>query len=135
MRKYEFLEHTADIKFRVYGKTINEIFENAALAFSELVSRGVKIKSRKKKKIKVNGEDRESLLHNFLDELIYLLDAENFIVKEAKIKLKNNMLYGEVLGDDVANYSNLDHVKAATYAEMYIRENKGRWEAQVVVDV
>jgi len=53
--KYEFLEHTADVKFRAYGKTLEEAFENVALAFAETVSKGEKIKEKKKKSISVKG--------------------------------------------------------------------------------
>ena len=42
-KKFEFLEHTADIKFRAYGETINNLFESCVLAFSSFVSRGKKI--------------------------------------------------------------------------------------------
>ena len=45
-------------------------------------------------------------------------------------------LEGEVFGDDAVNYKDLDHIKAATYSEMYIRQKKDKsWEAQVVLDV
>lgn len=133
--KFKFFPHTADIKFRTYGKNINEVFENCALAFCEIIGRGDKIKNVKKKKIKLQGEDNESLLYNFLDELIYLLDAKSFIVCKAKVKVKNNKLEGEVYGDSAGNYEDLDHVKAATYAEMYVKKTSKGWEAQVVVDV
>ena len=45
--KYKFIEHTADIKFQAYGKTINEIFENSILAISSYLSRDSKIKTKK----------------------------------------------------------------------------------------
>jgi len=140
MRKYTFLEHTADIKFRVYGKNLNGVFENCALAFCEIIGRGEKIRNVKKKKIKLEGEDKESLLYNFIDELIYLLDAKSFLVCKAKVKVKCEKkglkLEGEVYGDSAGNYKDLDHVKAATYAEMYVKQKRsGEWEAQVVVDV
>lgn len=138
--KYKFLEHTADIKFRAYGKSLNELFENCALAVSDTLSRGGKIKTIKKKKITVKGNDNESLLYNFLEELIYLLDAEDFVVSKAKVKIKEEIkgkkLQAEIYGDDTKNYKDLDHIKAATYAEMYIKKRKdGKFEAQVVLDV
>ncbi len=133
--KYKFLEHTADIKFKVYGKTLNEIFENAVLALSEYLSRGEKIKSKKGKVVDVSGSDLESLFYNFLDELIYLLDAENFIVAKAKVTLRGYNLHAELYGDNASNYKDLDQVKAATYAEMYIKKTQDGFEAQAVLDV
>ena len=91
--------------------------------------------SKKKKKIEVEGSDKESLLYNFIEELIYLVDAEGFVVSEGKVKIKGNKLSGELLGDDTDNYSDLDHIKAATYAEMYVRKKVKGWEVQTVIDV
>ncbi|MEK6896889.1 MAG: archease [Nanoarchaeota archaeon] len=133
---FEFIEHMADIKFRAYGKSLNEAFENAALAVSNYISRGKKIKALKKRKIDICGRDDKSLLYNFLDELVYLLDAENFVIAKAKIRIKGNKLSGEIFGDDAGDYEGLDCIKSATYAEMYIKKLKSRlWEIQVVMDV
>ncbi len=133
--KYRFLEHTADIKFRVYGRTLNEIFENSVLAFSEYVSRGEKIKSSKGKIIDVSGNDLESLFYNFLDELIYLIDAENFITAKAKVTIRGYNLHAELFGDKASNYKYIDQIKSPTYSDMYLKKTKSGWEAQAVLDV
>jgi|SRR3989338_3431905 len=135
MKKFEFLEHTADIKFKVYGKNINQVFEHCTLAFSTYISRERKIKSKIKKEITIEADNHEQLLYKFLDELIYLLDADKFIVSKAKIQINDNKLSAILEGDSTLNYKDLDHVKAATYAEMYIKPNLSGWEAQVVLDV
>ena len=82
--KFRFLEHTADIKFQSFGKTLEEAFENAALALQEVITKGIKIKSIIKKKIEVEGKDKEALLYNFLEEFLFLLDAEDFLLSEIK---------------------------------------------------
>ncbi len=133
--KYSFLEHTADIKFKAYGKVLNEVFENSVLAVAEYISRGKKIKNSRGRIINVSGNDIESLFYNFLDELVYLLDAENFIVVKAKVTIRGYNLKAELFGDNASNYKNLDHIKAATYSEMYIKKTKLGWEAQAVLDV
>ena len=136
LKKFEFLEHTADVKFRVRGKSLNDIFSNCALAVSHIISRGEKIKDLKEKNIAVSGKDYESLLYNFIDELIYLFDAENFVVCKAEVEILDGELKAVVYGDDASRYKDLDSIKAATYAEMYIKQLKNKtWEAQVVVDV
>jgi len=134
-KKFEFLEHTADIKFRAFGKTLEEVFENSALAISSIYSKEKKISLKSKKKISVKGRDKESLLYNFIEELIFLVDSENFVVSKAKVSIKNTSLTAEIYGDDVKNYTDLDQIKASTYHDMYIKKTKKGWEAQVVVDV
>ena len=133
--KYKFIEHTADIKFKSYGKSLNEVFENAVLAIVEYISRGKEIKSTKKKSIKLKGTDINSLLYKFLDELKYLLDAEFFLVSKAKVSIKGFKLHAELFGDNASNYKNLDHIKAATYSEMQIKKTLHGFEAQAVMDV
>ncbi len=133
--KYRFLEHTADIKFKAWGKTPERAFENAALALSEIFSRGEKVSSVSMKRINLEDNDIEGLLYSFIDELIYLLDAEGFLVSKAKIRIEGNKLKSDVYGDDALRYPGLEHVKAATYSEMHVKKIKDRWEVQVVVDM
>lgn len=136
--KYKFIPHTADIKFKIYAGSLNGIFNNCALVFCEIIGRGQKVRPVKSKRIKLSGKDNEALLYKFIDEMIYLLDAKHFLVCKAKVKIdvKNGKLEGEVYGDSAREYKDLDHIKAATYSEMYIKKLKsGGWESQVVVDV
>ena len=137
MKKFEFLEHTGDIKFRIHGKTLAEIFENSALAVSEYLTRGKKIKLKKKKQFSLisSENDLNLLLYKFLDELIFYLDAENFLVSRAKVSIKNSHLKAVVFGDRASDYKDLDHIKAATYSEMYVKKTENGWEAQAVMDV
>ncbi|MEI6849747.1 MAG: archease [archaeon] len=134
--KFIELEHTADIKYSILGKSLNELFENSALAFSSYISGNTKINKKLKKEINLNADNKESLLYGFIDELIYLLDAENFAVSSAKIKISKDekSLSGVLLGDLTKN-NNLKHVKAATYAEMFIKKSGKSFSAQIVLDI
>lgn len=135
MKKFEFLKHTGDVKFRANGQDIEQMFENVSLAISNLFSRGQKIKSSNKKELSVSGKDYESLLYNFIEELIYLFDAENFIVSKSSVKISKFKIKAIVYGDSSSNYEDLDAIKSPTYAEMYVRNEDGKWGCQVVVDV
>jgi SHS2 domain-containing protein len=138
MEKFEFLEHTADIKFRARGKTLNEAFENSVLAMSNYLSGGEKIASKTEKTISLKGHDYESLLYNLLDELVFLLDSEGFVVSKSEIHISGFALKSKLYGDSAKEYG-LDHIKAATYAEMYVKKKhsnaKEYWEIQAVLDV
>jgi len=134
MHKFEFLDHMADIKIKVQGKTLNEIFENSVLAVAQYSSGGEKIESKKGKVIEVSGDDNESLFYNFLDEIIYLIDAEGFIASKAQVTLRGFNLKAELYGDSTKKYD-LEAIKAATYAEMSIKKLNDYWEAIFVLDV
>lgn len=135
VKKYEFLKHTGDLKFRAYSTSVEGLFENCAVAISSVLSRGKKIKSLIKKDIEVYGKDYESLLYNFIDELIYLFDAEEFVISKAKLSIKEGKLKGVIYGDISSKYKDLDAIKAPTYAEMYVKKQDKKWECQVVLDV
>ena len=137
MRKFKFLEHTADIKFQAYGKNLNEVFENSAYAMLNVLSES-KIKSKIKKNIHVKGMDLENLLYNFLEELLFLFDSENFIlskIRKIKIDKKNFKLKAEITGDKSSNYKINLGIKAVTYNEMFVKKMKDKWVSQVVIDV
>lgn len=137
MFKFKFLPHTADIKFRAYGKTLEEAFANSCLAVSSVLSNGNKINSKKEKKVKVEGGDNKSILRNLLEEIVYLFDAENFITVKAKVEFDETArkLRAVFFGDSSENYSNLDHIKSVTYSEMFVKKVKDKWVTQVVLDV
>jgi len=148
--KFKFLPHTADIKFQAFGKSLEEVFENASYALINIICKE-KIKAKEKKKIKIKGRDTESLLYNFLEEFLYLLDVGGFLtakienlkittdsVVRNKKRFYNCELTCELLGDDVKNYEAETHVKAITYNDMFIKKTPGKTNefiCQVVVDV
>ncbi|MFQ5531366.1 MAG: archease [Candidatus Nanoarchaeia archaeon] len=135
--RFKFLEHTADIKFQAFGKSLNEVFKNSALAMKEAITEK-KVKSVEETKISVKGKDLESLLYNFLEELIYLLDAKNFLlgkVKNIKVNEKKYKLTATLIGDKASNYIFSNLVKAVTYNNMLIKKKGKFFTAQVVLDV
>ena len=134
--RYKFLSHTADVKFRAYGKNLNIAFGNSAVAmFKAMYPRRVECKT--KKKIKVNGNDLESLLYNFLEELLVLLDSNGFFLSKTSVKIDEEKisLEAEVFGDMASNYEISLQVKAVTFNEMVIKKTKGEYLCQVVLDV
>ncbi len=140
MDKYKFLEHTADAKFQAYGKTMEESFSNAALAMFSLITETNKIKKEIKKGIEARGHDLKSLLYNYLEELLFLIDTENFLLNhigELKIHKKEEKYFLEAIavGDKADNYETTGDIKAITYNEMEVKEEKGKVMVQVVLDL
>jgi len=133
--KYEFLEHTADSKFRAYGKTLEEAFENAAYALTSIIV-SEDVKPAYKEEIVIDANGNEALLLNFLEELLYLLDTKSFLLsKVEELTIDGNILKSVVFGDtDIEKYELAAHIKAVTYNEMEITEKDGKFTVQVVVD-
>ncbi len=140
--KYKYLPHTADTKFRAYGKTIEEAFANAALAMTNVMVDNTKVKGMTAKKIAAEGSDLQSLLYSFLEKFLILLDSENFFLAEIKkIRISGKggngyKLTAEASGDDAAKYETIGpQVKAVTYNDMVVDAEKDNCVVQVVLDI
>ena len=133
---YEFLPHTADVKFRAYGKSLEEAFSNAALALTSIIVEPEKVEGKVEKVIEVSAEDDKALLYDFLEQFLVLLDTDEFVMHEVKeISIEDLKLKAKVTGDNVNNYKPETHIKAITYQEMEIQEEDGKFMVQVVPDL
>ena len=136
---YKFLEHTADLKIFVSEKNMEKAFESSASAVKEAICGKINVKKAVKKSMVVSGKDPEALLYNFLEEFLYLLDAESFLfskIESLKITKKDKyVLEADISGDKASNYKFSNDVKAITYNEMFVRVSKNKCEIQFVLDV
>lgn len=133
---HRFLEHTADVKFRAEGSDIEEMFISAFEALNETIRGDIVVLEQVAKNFVVEGSDNESLLYNFLEEFLVLLEQDDFLVASIKsLIFKDDKLFVEVIGDRAENYKFTNDVKAVTFSEMFVREKDGTWECQVVLDV
>lgn len=143
MEKFKFLQHTADAKMQAFGRDMEEAFSNAALGMFSLMVNTKKVEKKIKKKISVKGKDNKALLYNWLEEMLFLLDSETFLLNSVKkIEIKGGSLKAVVVGDKASKkYNTHGEVKAVTYNEMDIKESKGskgkkcRVILQVVLDL
>lgn len=137
---FKFLEHTADVKIEVTERTLNKAFSTSALAMKEVIAEQILVAPRIKKEISVEAENKETLLYSFLEEFLYLLDAESYIISKAPIvkieKTKDKLqLKANLIGDNAKNYIFTNDVKAITYNEMKISETKTKTTIVFVLDV
>jgi len=133
---YEFLEHTADVKFRAEGSTIEEMYSSATDALNETIRGEIKILEQGEKSFIVEGKDMEGLLYNFLEEFLVLLDSEDFLVSKIKsLVVKKDKISCVVVGDKTDNYKFTNDVKAVTYSDMVVKEENGKFICEVVLDV
>jgi len=135
--QYKFLPHTADVKFQAFGKTLEEAFKNCAYALTDTITDHKKIKPATEKTIKVESENQEALLYDFLEKFLILLDSEGFILNKIKdLKIKKNTLTAVIVGDThPENYEIDTHIKAVTYQEMFIKKEKDQYITQVILDI
>jgi SHS2 domain-containing protein len=140
MKKFEFVDiTTADVAFVAYGKDLNELFTNAALAMFEVMIDTKDVKPKVGKKVKADGNDLQSLMFNWLNELLVFVDAENIAFSQFDVKIdkKNLKLEAVCKGEkiDVKRHERRTAVKAATYHKMEIKKVKNIWQTQVILDI
>jgi SHS2 domain-containing protein len=138
--EYKFLDHTADVKFQAFGNTLEEAFVSSFYALKETICGKIEVKKHIKKELLIEGTDISNVLYKFLEEFLFLLDSEGFLVSEIeKIDLneKENKLKVIVLGDKSENYTFTNDVKAITYNNMSIEfdDQTKKYVLQVVLDV
>lgn len=140
MKKFEFVDiTTADVAFVAYGKDLNELFANAALAMFEVMINTKQIKVSTTRKVEVKGNDLQSLMFNWLNELLVYVDAENLAFSEFDVRIneKDFSLKAECLGEkiDTKKHETRTVVKSATYHLMEIKKADDKWKAQVILDI
>jgi len=138
MKKYELIDHTADIGIIAYGNTKEEAFEVAAEAMFDLICPLDKVEDKERFDIEVDAEDLESLLVTWLNELLYVFDVKKLIFKKFNVTLiGNNQLISHCFGEkfDPKKHEIIREIKAVTYNLLKIENKDNQWMIQVVFDI
>ena len=146
--KYEYFDVTADIGFYAYGKSLEEVYENAGLAMFDVITDIGKVKKDEVEEFEIVSEDLVSLLYDYLEELLFLQDTEllffsDFKVNIEKIEDKNSShlenykltccAYGEEINWDV--HAHKSEVKAITFHKMCVKEEEGIFKLRAILDL
>lgn len=134
MLRFKPLDHPSDVGIIAYGKSKKEIFENAAYGMFSLMADLEKVSPKEKLEIKVEAEDPESLLINWLNELIFNEDSKKMLFREFKIETLTDTRLEATVGGEKINlniHALYRPVKAATYNQLQIGPN----QAKIVFDV
>jgi SHS2 domain-containing protein len=135
---FEILEHPADVGFRAHGRTLEELFANAALAMMALAYELKGIEEREQRAIEAEGEDIESLLYDWLAAILAVTDAERLVLKRFQVReLGAGIVRGVGWGEpfDKQRHRARTYVKAVTLHQFEVRESEQGWTAQVYLDV
>jgi len=136
-RDFEIVDHTADVGIIAYGIDMSQAFVNAARALFSLITELNDIQEVLHRDIELTAPDEESLQVEWLNELIYLFDAENIIFKRFDItQLNNTQLKARSYGEKVDNSKHKLKigVKAATYHMLKVDKDDG-CKVQVLFDI
>lgn len=147
--RYEFLDHTADVQIHAWGDNLAEAFESAAVAMTAYITDINKIEIKTKEVIEVKANDLTGLLFRFLDDILFLFNAEPYLLSKRVRILELNQdkvesgdsekysikaeCYGESFSID--KHPQGTEIKAITYSAMKIIDEPNKHEVYFIVDI
>jgi len=136
-KEFEIINHTADVGIIAYGDDIKQAFANAARALFSLITELESVEEVLHRDIELTATDQESLLVEWLNQLIYLFDVENIVFKRFDIiQLNHTQLKARIYGEKVdrAKHKIKTGVKATTYHMLKVDKDDG-CKVQVLFDI
>ena len=128
----------AEAAFEAEGKDLKELFEACAAAFIDTSANPQSIKPVIKKEITITAKDIESLLYNFLEELVFLKDAEAIVFNKVEVsEISETSVKAVAIGDKINKEKQelRADVKAITMHMFKVEKTDAGWKALVVMDI
>jgi len=146
MKDFEQLSHTADIQIRVYGATLEQLFEHALIGMFQVIGpkvagcsvfneRVVCPQLPQIRQLDVSSFDIESLLVDFLSEAWYLSDIHNEAYLRADIHALTQTHVHATLHGVVVEGFDVVEIKAVTYHDLHLEHIDGVWQTNIVFDI
>jgi len=146
VKKFEVIDHTADMGIRAYGKDLAELFANAAYGMASLITDLEKVKTKDSKDIALEAENREELLVSWLNEIIYLFASQSMLFSKFEVsEINEKHLRAKIFGEefDTARHQIETEFKAATYHRLKISKLRGNsstlpneiLQAEIIFDI
>jgi len=141
---YEYLDDIAisDVAFHAWGDSMGELFVAAADATLNVMVGDLRsIEERVQCPIELKEPSDEMLLFNFLQELIFLKDAEQLLLRVPHVEiLKDEGVYhltAEATGEKLnpLRHELIVDVKAVTLHRFNVNQTPEGWEATVILDI
>lgn len=141
-KKFEFLEHIADAYIAAYGRTLEEAFENAALAMFEVMTDTSKVEAKVERTLEASGYDEYELLYDWLEKLLIEYYSDNLVFSKFKVESiertsEGFRLRGKAMGEvfDPSRHESRVEVKAVTYSLMEIYRKNKIYVLKFVLDI
>ena len=135
---HEFFEHTADLGLRIKTATLDALFSEAGEAlFAAIVEDPTTIERRQAHEVRIENDDPELLLFDWLNELLYQFDTHHLLFSGFQVLVDSNRLKATAWGEPLDRDRHLlsHEVKAITYHGLRVEQNADGWLAEVIVDI
>jgi SHS2 domain-containing protein len=133
---YEELSHTADVRMRIRAPTLDLLFSDAFLALMETVF-GKDRSGGYKKELRIEAEDTETLLLDFLSEVLFICEVEGLVFSCADVITEGHVLTAVLDGEtfDRSRHAEGTEVKGISYSGMAITKDTNGYMVDILFDV
>jgi SHS2 domain-containing protein len=141
---YRYLEDiaTADVALEAWGAGMEETFAAAADATVNVMVQDLdSIAPRTRRSVRLDSDEPDMLLFELLQELIFLKDAEQLLLRVSGIRIQQNSTgwHLEAQGDgemiDTARHALIVDVKAVTLHRFALEQVPEGWRAFIILDI
>jgi SHS2 domain-containing protein len=133
---FEEVPHTADVKIHVTAPTLEALFSETFKALMQVMY-GTTRGSGTLREIRIESTDNESLLADFLSEVLFVSEVEGLVFSDARIRINGFSLIAEVNGElfDPARHSGGTEVKGISYSGLAIMHDANGYMLDIIFDV
>lgn len=141
---HETIDHTADIGLRIWGRSPEELFQQAAIGMVSLLVDRERVEAREVREVAIAAaSDHEEALVSFLQELLYLYEVRRFVPREVEVVHASAAgVRARLRGEerDRMKHEIRTDIKAVTYHDLAVRceaapDGSIRWETVVIFDI
>ncbi len=135
---YEMVDHTADLGVILSGESLAALFAAGAAVLAELIVDPDEVAEREVREVSLEAASPEDLMVRWLNELLYLLEVEEFLWRTAEVETEDGThltarLRGERFSPE--KHAPRGGLKAATYHQLRISREGEAWSARIIFDV
>ena len=135
---WEHFEHGADIGIRGIAPTLEQAFEQTAMAMTAVITNPDQVSADKAVSIRCQAPDNELLLLDWINELVYEMAVQGVLFKRYQVDINDGKLSATAFGETVDRQKHQPavEIKGATFTELHVyQQPDGSWVAQCIVDV
>ncbi|HUW86032.1 MAG TPA: archease [Methanoregula sp.] len=133
---FEEISHTADVKIHARAPTLEELFSETLKALMQVMY-GTTSRGEIQRELRIESSDIESLLIDFLSEVLFISEVESLVFSEASLRINGLSLIAELKGEpfDPARHSGGSEVKGISYSGLAITHDANGYMLDIIFDV
>ncbi|MEN6385997.1 MAG: archease [Phycisphaerales bacterium] len=134
---WQLFSHQSDIGIKAEAEILSRAFEDAGLGLTAVITEPSIVETVEPVNIECTGENEEGLFFNWMSRLIFEMDIRKMLFGRYEVKIDKLNLSAIAWGEKVnfEKHSPAVEPKAVTLNQLSVKEEKGKWTVQCVIDV